>query len=202
MAGVLAAIILAAGESARMGRPKALLPDPSGRPFVTRLAATFAAAGVSDIVVVASAQEAAISRALAPASLPVTPVVVMNPNPECGQLSSLWVGLDHAEPGGADAVLVTLVDIPMVKVETVAYVIEAWQKHRPPIVRPAYGDRHGHPVLFDRSLYAELRRAPLDEGARAVVHAHEADLVNVAVDDEGCVIDVDTPDDYARLMEK
>lgn len=201
---MLAAIILAAGESSRMGRPKALLPDPDGRPFVARLAATFAAAGVPHIIVVAGSQTAAISAALAAdrgaAALRIMPVVVTNPNPALGQVSSLWVGLDAAERAGAEAVLVTLVDIPMVQVETIERVLAAWRERRAPIVRPAFGGRHGHPVLFDRAVFAELRSAPLDEGARAVVHAHAQEITNVDVDDEGCVMDVDTPKDYEKLI--
>ena len=183
-----------------MGRPKALLPDPDGRPFVARLADTFATAGVSRIIVVAGSQTAAISGALAAAALPITPSVVTNPNPALGQLSSLWVGLDEAERGGAEAVLVTLVDIPMVRVDTVERVMSAWRDGRAPIARPAFGGRHGHPVLFDRSVFEELRSAPLDEGARAVVHAHADDIRNVDVDDEGCVTDIDTPEDYQKLI--
>ena len=197
---MLAAIILAAGESSRMGRPKALLPDPDGQPFVARLAGTFAAAGVPHIVVVGGSQTPAIAQVLDAAALRIRPVIVTNPNPQLGQLSSLWVGLDEAERAGAEAVLVTLVDIPMVRVETVERVLAAWRERRAPIVRPAFGGRHGHPVLFDRAVFAELRRAPLDEGARAVVHAHAEDVTNVAVDDEGCVTDVDTPEDYEKLI--
>jgi molybdenum cofactor cytidylyltransferase len=163
---------------------------------------TFIDAGVSHIIVVTGSQTGAIREALDAAAPRITPVVVTNPNPALGQVSSLWVGLDDAEREGADAVLVTLVDIPMVRVETVDRVISTWRERRAPIVRPAFAGRHGHPVLFDRSVFAELRRAPLDEGARAVVHAHIADIANVDVDDEGCVIDVDTPQDYEQLLNR
>ena len=183
-----------------MGRPKALLPDPDGRPFVVRLAGTFVAAGVPHIIVVSGSQTAAIAAALDAGSLRVAPIVVTNPNPERGQVSSLWVGLDEAERVGAEAVLTTLVDIPMVEVATVDRILAAWQERRAPIVRPAFGGRHGHPVLFDRSVFAALRSAPLDHGARAVVRAHANDIRNVDVDDEGCVTDVDTPEDYDKLI--
>jgi molybdenum cofactor cytidylyltransferase len=66
-------------------------------------------------------------------------------------------------------------------------------------VRPAIGDRHGHPVIFDRAVLKALRTAPIDAGAKTVVRAHEHDLLNVPVDDEGCLVDVDTPDEYRRL---
>ena len=197
---MLAAIILAAGESSRMGRPKALLPDLEGRPFVVRLVRTFAAAGIADIIVVTGTQHAAIAQALTADAPPVTPLIQINPNPSRGQLSSLVTGLDAAEQRGAEGVLVTLVDIPLSSVETVRAVADAWRGSRPPIARPAYEGRHGHPVLFDRSLFQELRDAPLDRGARAVVHAHGADIVTVEVNDAGCVSDIDTPEDYAALI--
>ena len=197
---MVSAIILAAGESTRMGRPKALLPDPDGRPFVARVVRTFAAAGIGRIVVVAGSQRTAIEAALAGEALVSGLTVVTNPAPQRGQLSSLWVGLEAVESEPPECVLVTLVDIPMVAASTVSRVIEAWRDDRPPIARPAYRGRHGHPVLVDWTLAGELRDAPLDEGARAVVHRHAGDLVNVDVEDEGCVVDVDTPDDYADVL--
>jgi molybdenum cofactor cytidylyltransferase len=100
---------------------------------------------------------------------------------------------------GSEGVLVTLVDVPMVAQTTVAAVIAEWQRTRSPIVRPAIGDRHGHPVIFDRALFDALRRAPVDAGAKSVVRAHEREILNVAVDDEGCLVDVDTPEDYQQL---
>jgi molybdenum cofactor cytidylyltransferase len=128
----------------------------------------------------------------------VAPRFVRNPDPSRGQLSSLWTGMDALRTD-AEAMLVTLVDVPMVRSGTIVRVADAWRRTRAPIVRPAIGPRHGHPVIFDRALFAELRAAPLDAGAKAVVRAHETDIVNVAVDDAGCLVDVDTPADYAAL---
>ena len=200
MGAMVAAIILAAGESTRMGRPKALLADPDGRPFVARLVRTFADSGSSPIVVVTGRDHAAIAAALAANALPVDSMVVNNPEPTRGQLSSLWIGLDAAMVAGAEAVLVTLVDVPMVRASTVRQVVDAWSRSRAPIVRPAMGDRHGHPVLFDRALFDELRRAPLAEGAKTVLRAHADRIVNVPVDDEGCLVDIDTPDEYEAMQ--
>ena len=87
----------------------------------------------------------------------------------------------------------TLVDVPMVAAETVQLVVSEWQRTRAPIVRPAIGARHGHPVVFDRLVFAELRAAPPDVGAKSVVRAHADEVVNVPVTDEGCLVDVDTP---------
>ena len=93
---MLAAIILAAGDSTRMGRPKALLPDPDGRPFVARLVRTFSAAGVQQVIVVTGSLHAQIADALAADDPPVAPQLVNNPQPALGQVSSLWMGLDAA----------------------------------------------------------------------------------------------------------
>ena len=197
---MLAAIILAAGDSTRMGTPKALLPDPDGRPFVARLVRSFSAAGLDEIVIVTGATHDAIVEALAADGPPVGPVCVGNPDPSRGQLSSLWVGLDAVARPDVDGVLVTPVDIPMIRPATIRQVVDAWSHTRAPIVRPAVGARHGHPVLFDRIVFDDLRRASLTEGARVVVHANIDRVVNVAVDDEGCLLDVDTPADYQAIV--
>lgn len=199
---MLAAIVLAAGDSSRMGAPKAVLPDASGRPFVVRLVRTFRAAGIDEVVVVTGASHDAIVAALDRDDSQPMPRVVRNSDPARGQLSSLWAGLDLVEPLPLEAILMTPVDVPMVKEDTVRAVVAAWHQHRPPIARPVMGDRHGHPVLFDRSMFAELRSAPLAEGAKAVVHGHEDELLNIEVDDEGCLTDVDTRADYHALLER
>ena len=185
-----------------MGRTKALLPDPDGRPFVARLVRTFNAAGVSAVTIVTGGQHAAIGAALRADQPEAEPLLVVNPDPSRGQLSSLWVGLDAADRPAVDALLVTLVDIPMVAPSTIRRVIAAWTTHRAPIVRPAVGATHGHPVLFDRAVFDDLRRAPLTEGAKAVVHAYAGRVLDVPVDDRGCLIDVDTPQDYDALMKE
>jgi molybdenum cofactor cytidylyltransferase len=198
---VLTALILAAGESTRMGTPKALLHDPDGRAFVARIVRTFARAGIDDIIVVTGSQHDGIEAAVTADRPPVTPRFVRNPDPSRGQLSSLWTGLDAVDRDAA-GVLMTLVDVPMLRASTIRAVVEAWRQQRAPIVRPAMGDRHGHPVLFDRSTFEELRQAPLSEGAKAVVHAYADRIVNVPVDDPGCLVDVDTPSDYQRVMKE
>jgi len=185
-----------------MGRPKALLPDEDGRPFVARIVRTFASAGLDRLVVVTGAQHDAIVAALAAEGLAAAVSCVRNPDPSRGQISSLWVGMDAAVTPDLDALLMTLVDVPMVRASTVRAVIDAWRRSRAPIVRPAIGDRHGHPVLFDRAVFDQLRRAPIDGGAKAVVHAYADRVVNVDVDDEGCLIDVDTPEDYRALTRR
>ena len=179
-----------------MGRPKALLVDREGRPFVARIVRTLAAAGLDDIVVVTGDTHEAVERALEADSPPARVRCRRNPDPDRGQLSSLWVGLDAAEERRAEAVLMTLVDVPMVAPGTVRQVIGAWRASQALITRPAIGEKHGHPVIFDRELFDALRAAPLDQGGKAVIHAHLEDVLNVEVTDQGCLADIDTPSDY------
>ena len=202
MHSVLPGIILAAGDSTRMGSPKAALATPDGQTFVTRIVGTLRDAGVTDLVIVTGRHHDAVVDAIARQRLLVPPRIVRNPDPSRGQLSSLLAGMDAVVTHSGDGVMMTLVDVPLVRVDTVTAVIDAWRESRAPIVRPAIGDRHGHPVIFDRAVFDALRRAPLDAGAKSVVRAYEADILNVSVDDEGCLTDVDTPGDYEALRPK
>jgi molybdenum cofactor cytidylyltransferase len=197
---VLTGIILAAGNSTRMGAPKALLQTPDGQLFVSRIVRTWHGAGVHDVVVVTGRDHAAIAAAITRDGIAPPPLIVQNPDPSRGQLSSLVVGLDATEE--SQGVLMTLVDSPLATLATVSAVIDQWRRSHAPIVRPAIGDTHGHPVLFDRAVFDELRRAPATVGAKAVVRAHEREIVNVQVSDEGCVVDFDTPLDYERYLKR
>jgi molybdenum cofactor cytidylyltransferase len=198
---VIAPIVLAGGESRRMGTPKALLPDGAGRLFVTRVLHTLSAAGFHSVTLVTGRLHGDIVRVVsqdAPRGMAVT--LARNPDPTRGQLSSLLIGLEAAAKPGTQAALVTLVDVPFVLVETVEAVVRAYESSRAPIVRPARGTTHGHPVMFDASLFPELRRVDPAYGAKAVVHAHEAEILNVDTADDGAFIDVDTREDYQRTV--
>lgn len=193
---MIVGIILAAGASSRMGRSKALLPIGADT-FVTRVCRTLLAAGVSDVVVVAGAEHEATAAEIARAGLNAR--VVENTRRDEGQLSSVVAGLTVADRPGVDAVLVHLVDTPLVRPETVRAVIDGFVRTHAPIVRPIVDGRHGHPVLFARRVFDDLRRADPAVGARAVMRAHADSVVDVAVEDEGACLDIDTPDDYAQL---
>jgi molybdenum cofactor cytidylyltransferase len=119
---------------------------------------------------------------------------------ERGQLSSLLAGLDAVDDPLLEGALVTLVDVPLVQAETVAAVIAEWRRTRAPIVRPAHGGRHGHPVIFDRSVFADLRAADPTVGAKAVFATHAARIVNVEVHDPGAFTDMDTPGEYEQIQ--
>jgi molybdenum cofactor cytidylyltransferase len=184
-----------------MGQPKALLPDGAGRLFVTRILHTFAHAGITRPAVVTGSLHERIVAAVARDAPPrCTVTFVTNPDPSRGQLSSLLAGLDAVDVPGVDAVLVTLVDVPFVAASTVRAVFDAWRSSGAPIVRPACGARHGHPVLFARSTFAELRAADPELGAKAVLRAHAGHVLDVSVGDEGALVDVDTRDEYERAV--
>ena len=190
-------IILAAGQSTRMGRPKAgLLVTEAGPTFAAAIVATLQAAGLADVIVVAGAHPTAVAEAVRGLS---GVQVVQNPQWEAGQLSSLVAGLDAVDTPELDAVLVTLVDIPLVRRDTVEALLEAWRVTRAPIVRPVIGARHGHPVIFDRVTFGDLRAAPSEVGAKAVIATWQSQILNLPCDDSGALLDVDTPQEYDAL---
>lgn len=187
------AIVLAAGASSRMGRPKALLPLAGGETFVERIHRTLRDARLDPIVVVVRPELEEPVRTL----LPRTTAVAVNRNPERGQLFSLLVGLDAL--GWPAAALMTLVDLPLVRAETVGALIAAWARSGAPLVRPMTLGRRGHPIVVGGPVIAALADANPLAGAKPVVHAFAAQALDVAVDDPGTLDDVDTPEDYARL---
>lgn len=197
---MIPAMILSGGASSRMGgHPKALLPTGRGdETFLARIAATLVAGGASHVVVVTGYHDEAISQLVEALAVPVR--LVRNPTPEAGQLSSLLVALEALDRPDVPAVLVTLVDLPLLSASTVRAVLDGYRRTGAPLVRPERDGRHGHPVLFDRSLFDELRCADLDRGAKPVVRAHAADGLDVASEDDGAFLDIDTPQDYERAF--
>lgn len=197
----LIGIVLAAGESRRMGRPKALLPcPPDGHTFVSQAVRTLHTGGIAEVGVVGRPQDSALRTEVSRQSPPVA--YLENPTPERGQLSSLLVGVSYAEACEADGVMVLPVDIPSVKAATVQSLREAFDRGADPIVRAVYQDQHGHPVIFGRPVFAELRAADLSVGAKEVLRRDPARVCEVGVDDPGVLRDVDFPDDYRRLVDE
>jgi molybdenum cofactor cytidylyltransferase len=191
-------IVLAGGRSSRMGRPKALLPiGSSGDTFFDRVTRTLLDAGIHDVVVVVGADAAAIRAGVTPRS---HVRIVDNPDYERGQLTSLLAGLHAIDAAGTTAALVTLIDVPLVSVVTVRALIAAQRERGAPIVRPVSNGRHGHPVIFGRELFEELRRASPAQGAKPVVRAHAEQMIEVPIDDEGAFTDIDTREDYERFI--
>ena len=176
-----------------MGRSKALLAA-GDRTFVRRILDALAAGGVADRLVVVRGDDDALIAEVAAAGARAIP----NPRAHEGQLSSLLAGLAAADAPGVDAVLVTLVDVPMIGASAVRDLLARAAISPSPIVRAVHGGRHGHPVIFKRATFDALRRADPSVGAKAVVRAFGVD--DVEVGDAGAVEDVDTPADYRRLF--
>ena len=195
---MIPALVLAAGLSTRMGRPKATLPLGEGDTFLTRIVRTLQAAEVADIVVVLGYEADSIAQSLEHHGL--NPRLVFNPKYQSGQLSSVLAGLGTVDRPGVSAMLLTLVDVPLVSATTVRAVVDRYRETRAPIVRPVRGEQHGHPVLIDRSLFDKLRGSDPSVGAKAVVRAHVSRAGDVAVDDDGAFLDIDTPDEYTRIL--
>lgn len=198
MAGMIPAIVLAAGGSTRMGRPKATLPCPGGGTFLTRIVTTFLEAGADDVVVVVGKDGEAVIEQFKVSRLPAR--FVENQRHEAGQLTSVVAGLHLVDRPGVIGTLVTLVDIPLVSADTVRAVIDRYLKTRVPIVRPTSGARHGHPLLIDRSLFDAIRHAQPETGAKPIVREHASRLGDLEIVDEGAFADVDTPADYENLI--
>jgi molybdenum cofactor cytidylyltransferase len=192
------AVVLAAGKSSRMGRAKATLPLPDGETFLSRIIRTLGDAAVEDVVVVVGHEPELVLKSLEGSDLTLR--VVMNDAYESGQLSSVLAGLRAIDRPGVTAMLLTLVDVPLASTATVRAVLERHRATRAPIVRPVSRGRHGHPVLVDRSLFQLVRSADPSLGMKPLVRSHASAAGDVEVDDEGAFTDIDTPEDYARLM--
>jgi molybdenum cofactor cytidylyltransferase len=197
---MITAVILSAGESSRMGRPKALL-SVDGVRFIEKIVSSFQSTRAGKTVVVLGHQADEMRRKIA--DLPVA--ITVNNDYKKGQLSSLVAAIREIErwpaSAGVDGILVHLVDHPYINAALVNLMIERFYESKKLIVVPRYRGRRGHPVIFSRALFPELVNAPLDQGAKTVVHAHREDTLEIDTEDEGVVIDIDTPDEYRRFVE-
>lgn len=197
-------VILAAGASSRMGRDKALLPWP---PDAASAGGTFLSATIErftpyvDIVLVVVGKN---ERDLTPVIYASGATLVVNSDPDRGQFSSLQVGLQEVLNRGRDAAMITLVDRPPVKTETVdaldAAFENAMQEWKWAVV-PEYAGKHGHPILAGREMIEAFLKAPPSSNAREVEHAQREKIVYVAVDDPNVVANIDTPEQFAALSE-
>lgn len=191
--GEIVGIVLAAGRSERMGRPKALLLL-GDRSFLRAAVETLSEGGCGDVVVVAAAADIETEARLAGAR------VVWNDDDEAEQVDSLRLGLGAAR-GDATAAVVLPVDHPLVKPATVRALVDVHAVRPAAIARPVHEGRPGHPTLFPRAVWSVLGEAELPRGARSVVDAPSTTTVDVPVDDAGIITDIDTPDAYGRQVD-
>jgi len=181
-----------------MGRAKATLPLDATDTFLTRIVRTFLEAGVDDVVVVVGHEADAIVSSFSASGLPAR--FVVNHDYDRGQWSSLVAGIGVVDRPGVSATLMTLVDVPLVTADTVRAVLACYRRTHAPVVRPTSGNRHGHPLLVDRSLFAELRAADPAAGAKPVIRAHASAAGDIAIADEGAFRDIDTEEDYLQMI--
>jgi len=176
-----------------MGFPKALLPY-QGSTFLERLAGLLAPR-VSPLIVVLGHDAERISGAV---KLPAGTRVLVNRDYRLGQLSSLQTAIRTLGGSGVAGLLLAPVDHPCVAEETIIALLRLFAAEEPAVAAPTHGGRRGHPVIFSSRLFDELLAAPLDQGARAVVHRHP--VREVPVDDAGILADIDDPETYRRLI--
>lgn len=195
---MIAAIVLSAGESSRMGSPKALLPI-SGVPFIEEIVRALKGTEVDRIVIVLGHHAEEIQKKIA--HLPIT--FVVNKDYAKGQLSSLVAAIRSlGAQEKVDGVLVHLVDHPLISPVLVDHMIDRFYASNKLIIVPRYKGRRGHPVIFSSRLFSELLNTPLEEGAKAVVHAHRDETLEIETDYEGVTIDIDTPEEYRRFLRR
>lgn len=190
----VAAIVLAAGGSSRFGQPKPLL-DFHGQPFVRVVAENALRAGLSPVVVVLGADSAAVRQAVQ--DLPV--VCVENKAWQSGQASSIVAGL-RALPGTSGAALFLLADQPQIPARLMRALADRHAEDLPAVLAPYVIDRRANPVLFDRVTFADLLTLTGDTGGRAIFGKFSPRYL--PWHDDLLMLDVDTPQDYQRLLDE
>lgn len=187
-----------------MGTDKALLAwppsatgrSPSGHTFLSAAIHSFSLS--TDFVVVVAGQNQAV---LAPIAYASGASIVINPDPSRGQFSSLQVGLREVLLRGRDAAIITLVDRPPAKTETVQRLREAFETAGNEVwaVIPEFSGKHGHPFLAGREMIEAFLHAQPTATARDVEHQHQDRIRYVVVNDPNVTLNINTPDDYAKL---
>jgi molybdenum cofactor cytidylyltransferase len=191
---VIAGIILAAGASRRMGSPKALL-DLNGETFLDRLLRVFSRF-CDPLIVVAGVHAEEIGSHLRSKSSRAS--LVINPDPDRGQLSSLQTALVEV-PQSATGLLFIPVDCPTVEESTVAALIAEFRRQRTPFVIPKFEGKRGHPVCAAASTIAEFLALPPTAETRAIVNKHADEIAYLDVEDPGILADIDTVEAYREL---
>jgi molybdenum cofactor cytidylyltransferase len=187
---MICAIVLSAGKSERMGRPKALLPL-QGKTFLENILSAISRSPVEETRVVVGHHRNEIEPHVKPPAR-----LVFNPNYEQGMITSLQAGIRSLPPHTSGALLF-LVDHPLVDSETIELLVTKIGPDR--IVLPTFQGRRGHPVLFGSAILQEILGLSSSQGANIVVHKDPDRIVEVSVNSPGILVDVDTPEDFLKL---
>jgi molybdenum cofactor cytidylyltransferase len=191
----IAAVVLSAGLSERMGRFKPLLPMGNFRTIIERVVNMFQGAGVTEIFVVAGHRAAEVRQAVAPLKVRC----VENREYIDGMFTSVLAGV-RALPAGCDAFFIHPVDIPLVRFQTVKRLAATLEDNHAGIIYPTFDGRRGHPTLIHTRLVPEILEWPGTGGLRGLLQRREAESYELPVADEAVLLDLDTPDDYSRLL--
>jgi molybdenum cofactor cytidylyltransferase len=189
----IAPVILAAGDSTRMGYPKALLPLGEDF-FLSRILRTVHDIGLPRANIVLGKSATIIK----PHIQDWDANILINPDPSRGQLSSIQLALGRLGLE-IDAALIWPVDMPAVPPDVVRRLTELFIRSRALIAFPRYGDKRGHPAIFHRLLFQEFMDAPLEEGPKSILSRHQQETSVLAVLDSAAVKDIDNPSDYQAL---
>ncbi len=177
-----------------MGRDKGLL-EIDGKSFLRRTVEALATGGCDPVLVVVAEGEDALAAEAAEAGA----VVLLNPDPGEGPITSLRIAL-AALDGSVAGVAYLPVDHPLVRPDTVRALLHSARSGGAPLTVPMHGSKRGHPPVFDKALFLELLDPALEGGAKTVVHRHLDGAELVPVDDEGVVVDIDTPAAYEAVL--
>jgi len=188
----IGSIILAAGKSTRMGFPKLML-RAGKQTFLEKIMDAHHQITDEICIVVGDQPDEVFTKLSADGF-----IVRRNPSPEMGPLSSIQIGL--AALDGVSAVIIHPVDHPEVSPETISRLKKGHLSQPACLLIPCFAGKRGHPVLFPSKFFPDLRKAPLDIGARYVVHKNPGSTMLVGVNDPGILINVNTPSDYEKLM--
>jgi molybdenum cofactor cytidylyltransferase len=196
---MLAAVILSGGESSRMGSPKALVQlGPGGQTFLEHLLKITRQPEIGCTRIVLGAHTAEISKALS-----LDPdCIVVNPDWKRGQISSIQAAIRSLAAGETEGVMLFLVDHPLISAALVSELIAQFTQSGRPIVLPTFHGKRGHPVIFAERLYSELLAVSLDQGAREVVWAHAKEVLEVSTDEEGIILNLNSPEALRQALER
>lgn len=194
---MIAAVLLAAGESRRMGQPKLTLPWGEAGSVIAHVVGLFRQAGADPIIVVTGGHREAVEGALRGSGA----MCLFNADyRDGGMLSSVRVGLGHLQGDDSEAALLGPSDLPSLTSETIHRILERWQRSGGDLIVPSYQMRRGHPVLIGRRLWPELLDLNSSLSLRDFLRQRADGIDYVMVDDPGVIVDLDTPGDYAHVV--